>query len=199
MAKLSVSLFLILCITFYSLNAQTAPDVQSTQPSSGVSASGSAYPNTRPSGPSSGISVSGYAYPISALAAEHASFVINYPISNKLEAELQGFYNTYLFSNRLRLAALVKWNLSHRLFIFSGLESEFEMSKWNPEMEVAPNTLLMRPPRIGFISGVRYDVQENISLEAKMNLQVNDSPVGVYGEHRIPMPKVYTLGGKVKF
>ncbi len=134
-----------------------------------------------------------FAYPISMFGEQHSSFSVNYPLSKTFEAELQGFYNTYIgpFStDRFRVNSRLNWKMAKKLTVFSGLESEFEIDKMGRKT---------RKPRIGFVSGVMYDLRENISLESKMNLQLNDSPVGAYGEPLIRMPQVYTVGSKIKF
>ncbi|WP_281540710.1 hypothetical protein [Maribacter aestuarii] len=135
--------------------------------------------------------IEGRSYPIFLNGEEHSAFIIRYNISERLKLDLNGFYDTYLMTNRIRTNLTGKWYMNKNLYIFSGLEIEMETNK-NPESK--PMT-----PRVGFISGMGYDINDNFSIEAKGNFQLNNSPMGAYGEYFIPMPQVYTLGGKFKF
>ncbi|MGB3150150.1 MAG: hypothetical protein WBB27_05760 [Maribacter sp.] len=94
-------------------------------------------------------------------------------------------------TNRFRTNLIGKWYGNENLHFFSGLEIEMETNKYQ--------RLKQMPPRIGFFSGVGYDVNSNFMIKAGSNIQINSYPMGTYGEYFIPMPQVYTLGGKIKF
>ena len=135
--------------------------------------------------------IDGRSYPIFLNGEEHSSFLVRYNVLERLKLDLNGFYDTYLMTNRIRTNFLGKWYVQKNLYIFSGLEVEMEANKYS---ELKP-----MPPRVGFISGMGYDVNDNFTIEAKGNFQLNNSPMGAYGEYFIPMPQVYTIGGKLKF
>ena len=138
------------------------------------------------------VSIEDFAYPRFLGKEEHASFLINYQLKDNLEIELQGFYDTYLLSNRFRNSLALKRYLTKKFYLFAGIEVELEFVK-------EAHILSKRPPRVGVISGFGYDVNSNFSLEAKSNIGVNQTSMGAFGEPFIPMPQVYTLGGKIKF
>lgn len=135
--------------------------------------------------------INDFAYPRFMNEEEHSSFFLNYQLSRNSQIELQAFYDTYLLSNRFRNSLAFKQYLSDKFYLFAGLEIEAEYVKMN--------LIQKRPLRIGVISGFGYDVNSNFTMEAKSNIGINKSSMGVFGEPFIPMPQVYTLGGKIKF
>ena len=136
------------------------------------------------------LDLSSFAYPMFLGKEQHSYFLVNYKISQKLEVDLQGFYDTYLTSNRLRTSLILKRYLTNKFYLFSGIEVEAADQK---SIFSAP------PPRIGVLTGFGYDFTENFLIEGKFNAQVNDSPMGAYGEPFAKMPRVYTIGGRIKF
>lgn len=136
------------------------------------------------------LTITGFSYPIFLNEEKHASFLVNYPLSNQLHMELQGFYDTYLVSNRFRLNLSLKQYLTEKLYVIGGVEIEAGDYK-----QILPS----QPPRIGAVMGFGYDVLNNFAIEGKFNAQLNNSLMGAYGEPFVRMPQVYTIGGKVKF
>ena len=72
------------------------------------------------------------------------------------------------------------------------------MSGLHKESELLNVDATSGQTRIGFISGVEYQLMENILLDAKMDLQLNNVAIGTFGESRIRMPQVHTVGSKIK-
>ena len=147
-------------------------------------------PPTTNSSSFTSLSIAGNSYPIFLNREEHSSFTINYGISKQALLELQGFYNTYLLTNRVRTSLTGKVYLNDKLHLFSGLDLELEASKYG------------RPPqpyRLGSLMGAGYDVNDNLMFEAKSNIQLNNSKMGLYGESLIPMNSAFSLGSKIKF
>lgn len=138
----------------------------------------------------SGLSVTGHAYPISAIGDVHKSFMVQFGIFKSTQLELQGFYDTYILSERFRSSQLFKRYLNDRLYLLTGLEVEVATEK---------DELLNAPYRLGFVAGTGYDVSENFMIELKSNVQLNKSTIGAFGETQIAMPSVYTIGSKWKF
>jgi hypothetical protein len=136
------------------------------------------------------ISISGQSYPIFLNGEEHSSFMVKYGISKSTQLELQGFYDTYLMSNRFRTCLVGKAYVNDKLYVFSGLDVEIDIAKYGQRSQA---------PRLGVVSGVGYDSNENFMLEAKSIIQLNNSKVGSYGESLVPMPSVFILGSKFKF
>lgn len=132
-----------------------------------------------------------FSYPQFMNGEVHASFLLNYRLTNKSLVEMQGFYDTYLLADRFRTSLVFKHYLTQNLSVFSGLELELERIKMPQWMEI-------RPPRLGAIGGLGYDVNSGFSLEAKSNIGINRTSMGAYG-YSAPMPKVFTLAGKIKF
>lgn len=138
------------------------------------------------------LTIDDFAYPRFMDREEHASFLIRYQLTDNLQVELQSFYDMYLLANRFRNSLALKRYLSKKFYLFAGVEVEIEFVK---ESKLLPK----RPPRVGIISGVGYDVNRNFSIEAKSNIGLNQTSMGAFGEPFIAMPQVYTLGGKIKF
>ncbi len=136
------------------------------------------------------LTIEGFSYPLFLDSEEHASFLINYDLFEEMDVLLEGFHDTYVNSNRFRTALLGRYYLTERIYLLSGLELEREAKKDG-------GTPLS--PRLGILSGAGYEVQENFFLEARANIQFNDSKLGSLGEPVIPTPALYSLGGKFKF
>lgn len=132
-----------------------------------------------------------FSYPLFLDDEEHSSFLVRYRLSDKTSAELRTFYDTYRTTNRVRSNFRFKQYLNKKLYLYSGLEIEAEINKY-PHLK-------QQPPRVGLINGLGYEVNKSFVIEGGSNIQVNNSPMGVFGERDIPMPQVYTLGGKIKF
>ncbi|MBU2902841.1 hypothetical protein [Maribacter dokdonensis] len=137
-----------------------------------------------------GIAVTGHVYPVSAIGDVHKSFMVQYGVTKSLQLELQGFYDTYILSERFRSSLMVKYYLNKRLYLLSGLDAEIATE--NSEVGQAPY-------RLGFVAGMGYDVTENSMLEIKSSIQLNETGIGAFGETQIEMPSVYTIGSKWKF
>ncbi|WP_299324473.1 hypothetical protein [uncultured Maribacter sp.] len=76
-----------------------------------------------------GISISGHAYPVSAFGDVHKFFMVQYGITSGIQLELQGFYDTYILSERSRSSLLGKFYLNEKLYLLSGLEVEVATEK----------------------------------------------------------------------
>ncbi|QLG46433.1 hypothetical protein [Costertonia aggregata] len=137
------------------------------------------------------LQISGFSYPIFFDGETHSSFLLDYELNKNLGVQLRGFYDTYLISNRTRFDFLGKYYFTKKMYILSGIQIEMEQAKIN---NATP-----RPPRVGIQYGMGYEVNPNLILEGKGNIQINKSSMGSFGEYVIPTPQVYTLGGKLKF
>ncbi|MDF4204675.1 hypothetical protein PXD56_17020 [Maribacter sp. SA7] len=137
-----------------------------------------------------GFLITGHAYPTGATGDIHKSFMIQNGITKSLKLELQGFYDTYILSERFRSSVLTKVYLNEKLYLLSGLEAEVATEKAG----VGQTSY-----RLGVVPGAGYDINENFMIELKSNVQLNKSNIGVYGETRLAMPSVYTIGSKWKF
>ena len=144
--------------------------------------------------PNEGLQLESFGYPIFFGGEQHSSFHLKYPITNTIRAELNTFYDTYILSDRIRTNIQLKKYLDDNWYLFSGIEHDIGTHKY-------PDLKIMKPtqPRIGVISGFGYEVNKNFTMEAQSNFQINNAPIGAYGEPLIPMPHVYTLKGKIKF
>ena len=147
-------------------------------------------PDTNSLSSLTGLSISGHAYPVSAIGDVHKSFMVQYGIYKSTQIELQGFYDTYLLTERFRTNLAGKVYLNDKLYLFSGMELEAETNSYNN---------VPGPYRLGFIAGAGYDISENFMIEVKSNAQLNNSRIGVFGESSIEMPAVYTIGSKIRF
>ena len=137
-----------------------------------------------------GLSITGHAYPASAIGDVHKSFMVQYGVSKSLQLELQGFYDTYILSERFRSSVLAKVYLNKRLYLLGGLEAEIATENAG---------VGQTPYRIGFVTGIGYDVDPNLMIELKANVQFNNPSIGAFGEKHVVMPAALTIGSKWKF
>ncbi|MGB2761456.1 MAG: hypothetical protein WBC58_15965 [Maribacter stanieri] len=137
-----------------------------------------------------GLSITGHAYPDSAFGDVHKSLLVQYGLSKSTKIELQGFYDTYLLTERFRSSLLAKVYLSERLYVIGGLEAEVATENAG---------IGSTPYRLGFVAGLGYDVDQNLMIEVKANIQLNDPNFGAYGEKHVVMPAAFVLGSKWKF
>ena len=144
--------------------------------------------------PIEGLKLESFGYPVFLGGEQHASFHLTYPFSSTFSAKLNSFYDTYLLSNRFRANILLKKYLDENWYLFSGIESEFNFNKYQ-----SIDSQKQSAPRIGILSGIGYEVNRSIQVEAKGNLQINNSSLGPFGEPLVPMPQMYSLKGKIKF
>lgn len=132
-----------------------------------------------------------FSYPLFLGNETHSSLNLSYQLSDNLEVEFQNYYDTYILGNRYRSSLGLKLYVSPKLFIFGGVEAEFKRDKITGQLE--------SNPRISINSGLGYDVKEHFSLRMKSNTSLTKNTFGAFGEQFIPMPQIYSLGGKVKF
>ena len=137
-----------------------------------------------------GLSIAGHAYPASAIGDVHKSFMVQYGVSKSLQLELQGFYDTYILSERFRSSVLAKVYLNKRLYLLGGLEAEIATENAG---------VGQTPYRIGFVTGIGYDVDPNLMIELKANVQFNNPSIGAFGEKHVVTPAALTIGSKWKF
>ncbi len=133
--------------------------------------------------------IENFSYPLFLGGEKHTSFKVNYQLTDRLQAELQGFYDTYLFEDRFRSSIVLKHYLSNKLYVFGGLGMEV----------ITSSRIGSGPPRVSVIGGLGYDVNKNFMLEAKSDIGINKTSMGAFGESNIKMPQVHTIGGKIKF
>ncbi|TVZ15016.1 hypothetical protein [Maribacter sp. MAR_2009_72] len=137
----------------------------------------------------SGFSITGHSYPVSANNDVHKSFMVLYGL-NGIQLELQGFYDTYMYTERFRSSIIGKGYINEKFYLLSGMDVEVATER---------RELLNAPYRLGFVAGAGYDVDKNFMIEVKSNVQLNKSNIGMFGESQIEMPSVYTVGSKWKF
>ena len=114
----------------------------------------------------SNLSITGFSYPTFLNGEMHAEFSVAYPIDTVLEAELKGFYDTYMLSNITRFAFLGNYGFGEQMNLFSGMAIDVEQNK-------ATRSLI--PPRFSILSGVDYDVNESLNMELRYEHQLNSS------------------------
>ena len=71
------------------------------------------------------------------------------------------------------------------MYFFSGMEMEKDLNKYGNEPA---------PPRLDFMNGVGYDVDNNFLIEARHDLQFNKT-----GNGQFTAPVMFSIGGKYKF
>jgi hypothetical protein len=136
------------------------------------------------------LSISGHAYPVSLNGDVHKSFIMQYGISKAIQIELQGFYDTYLLTERFRTNLEGKVYLNDKLYLFSGLDVEASTGGYGKVLSAY---------RLGFVASADYDVSDNFMIEVMSNVQLNNASNDVFGESLIEMQAIYTIGSKLKF
>lgn len=136
------------------------------------------------------LSTSGHGYPVTAIGNIHKSFMVLYVISRDTQLELQGFSDTYLITERIRTRLGGKVHLNDTLYVLSGMEVETDTGNYNRALSLY---------RLVFVAGAGYDVSENLMIELKGNVQMNNANNGVCRDSLIEMPAGYTIGSKLNF
>ena len=114
---------------------------------------------------------------------------MQYGISKSTQIELQGFYDTYLLTERFRSSFIGKAYLNEKVYLLSCLEVEV-VTEYAGKVEV--------PYRLGFVAGAVYDISDGFMIEVKSNVRLNNSNIGAFGEALVKMPSVYDKGSKWK-
>ena len=133
---------------------------------------------------------SGRSYPLFVDGEEHSSFLVSYLNSERLQIDLEGFYDTYMLANRFKTYVAAKYYLNDALYLFSGLDMEMDIDKYGGKPSA---------PRVGVVGGMGYEVNEQWMIEARSNIQSNTSKTGLFGESQRATPAVFTFGSKFKF
>ncbi|RKR06465.1 hypothetical protein CLV91_3320 [Maribacter vaceletii] len=131
------------------------------------------------------VSLHSWSYPSLSNGDTHSYFNLNYKVDTHLQLELRGFYDTYLLANVSKFDIVAKKYVTSKGFVFTGLGIEIEESKMGQKST---------KPITNYSYGVGVDVNENLFLEARQQIQTNTNVQGIYS-----IPKLFTLGGKFKF
>ena len=126
---------------------------------------------------------------------QHSEVGLEFPLGSGFNAQLEAFYDTYLLTDRLRFSLKIKRFISNNTYIFSGTGIEAVVRDKSQILGLPLGSI----PRFSVEGGLGHEVKEGFLIEAKGNFSINKSNIGAFGEPFIPMPKIYTLGGKWKF
>ncbi|WP_339713211.1 hypothetical protein [uncultured Kriegella sp.] len=135
--------------------------------------------------PQNNLDIDSFSYPTFLNGERHASFLVDYELSEALRVELEGFYDTYLLGDVFKVSIAPKWYVFKRMYFFSGMELEKDLDKYGNEPA---------QPRLDLLNGVGYDVDDNFTIEARHDLQFNKTG---YGQFTTPV--MFSVGGKYKF
>lgn len=126
---------------------------------------------------------------------QHKEVSLEYPLNSHLNAQLEAFYDTYLLTDRLRISLKLKHYITNKTYGFFGAGIEAVVRDKSQILGLPLGSI----PRLSVEGGLGHEVKEGFLIEAKGNFSVNKSNIGAFGEPFIPMPKIYSLGGKWKF
>ena len=87
---------------------------------------------------------------------QHSYFSLRYVIDPRLQAELQGFYDTYRASDVFDASFRVRWYPSKEIYLFTGLGAQFEREKVQKSYPIIP---LYITNGIGFEPANNFDIQ----------------------------------------
>ena len=138
-----------------------------------------------------------FAYPEFFTGEQHSWFKIGYQVADRFLLEIQGFYDTYRAGSRFRMPILAKNYFGKKAYFFSGIEYEFALGQTSNELSPAGDEIPKLKPRLGYIGGVGYDINEDFMIETKTNFQINESKLQTLGQGQ--GKNVLTLGSKFKF
>lgn len=140
---------------------------------------------TTPEETDSRLSVSGFSYPTFLNDETHSEFTVRYPLDESFEAELQGFYDTFILADVTRFALRGKYYPGGKFYFFSGMATEFERDKSSGKT---------MPPRLMMLNGIGQDFSNGLILEVKHELLINTYLPGHYA-----IPNLISVHGKYKF
>lgn len=132
-------------------------------------------------------SYDGFSYADFGTQEQHSYFSVGYQLTPKLQAELQGFYDTYRTSDVFDLSVRLKWYASQKMYLFSGVGLQIEQKKVSGQ-----SPALIMPARM--LNGVGYDLNNNMQLEAVHNLNFGANSSGSNGT-----PSLLKVKGKYRF
>lgn len=129
-------------------------------------------------------SYDGFSYDDLGTQELHSYFSVNYRLSPKLHAELQGFYDTYRTADVFDLSLRFKWYPSDKMYLFSGVGVQMEQRKVPGQSPVSSMPMRM-------LNGFGYELNTNLELEAVHDLNFKGSSNGV--------PSLLKVKGKYRF
>ncbi len=132
-------------------------------------------------------SYDGFSYADFGTQEQHSYFSVMYRLSPKLQAELQGFYDTYRTADIFDISLRLKWYPSEKMYLFSGVGLQIEQKKVLGESPV-----LSMPMRV--LNGVGYELNDAMQLEAVHDLNFNANSSGSNG-----IPSLLKVKGKYRF
>lgn len=143
----------------------------------------------------------GHSYPDFLFGEKHAWLLIGYSITGSTAVEIQAFYDKYVMEERLRVPLTVKQYFGSKWYVFSGVEYDFLLTSMENLDAIQQNiTKPQIKPRLDYLGGVGYDVQEDFMLDVKVNQQINDSKLHYFGQKtNTGRNSLLTIGGRYKF
>lgn len=139
------------------------------------------------------IEASSHSY-ASSSGEQHSEVGLEFPVLKDLNGQLEVFYDTYLLSDRLRVSFRLKKYITEKTYLFAGSGIEAVIRDKSQFLGLPLGSI----PRLSVEGGLGHELKEGFLIEAKGNFSINNSNIGAFGEP-LPMPKIYTLGGKWKF
>ncbi|MBM1104711.1 hypothetical protein JQC67_01050 [Aurantibacter crassamenti] len=106
--------------------------------------------------PQQKLSSSGINYPQGVNGEVFKSFKVNYQFSEKMQLQLQHFYEKYGTHEQTISSFMLKWYIKNNLYLFSGPEATFDINQETGEFESMGGNLF---------GGVGYEVNPNLLLE----------------------------------
>jgi hypothetical protein len=117
------------------------------------------------------ITINGFSYPDFGDGTVHKNFTLNYSLADNLDTELRWFYDHNGFSERLRVAILLKKYVSKKSYLLGGEQMEWEF---------LGSTL---PSRVDVIMGAGHEFNKSILIEGILQVPVmngsNVNPLGI--------------------
>lgn len=133
------------------------------------------------------LTLDGNYYPEFLLGEKFYNYQMDFRLSDKMMIDIQSFYSRFGTKERLRIPMLFKARISQNLFFLAGPELEYDLSGEVPGRE----------PRISVNSGIEYQREDGLYINAIYNYQLNDSNVGPRGG--IGKSNVLSVSSGLKF
>lgn len=112
------------------------------------------------------LSLSGLSYPVGMNGEVFKSFKIDYQASERLQVQLQHFYEKYGTHESTRTSFIFKYYIKKNFYFFAGPEFEYGTNQVTGEYA---------PMRVNLNIGLGYEVNPNLLLELGYHTQINNT------------------------
>jgi len=115
------------------------------------------------------LNIEGFGYPDFGDNSRYADFKVSYRLTNSFDAELRGFYQRSLITERFRVPILLKKFITKKTYFLGGAQAEWDFRQGGA------------PPRVDILTGIGHEVKKGFLMEASFEKPLNNSNVTPLG------------------